>query len=265
MERKNQLRYVALGDSQTEGLNDGDDETGFRGWADRLAAHMAEGDAGVVYANLAVRGRRAAQVKSEHLPVALSMKPTVASVAAGVNDILRPNFDARTVAGELGTMFSALRAIDATVITMTFPRLAHPVPGKAVIARRMTELNAEIRKVAEEFGVVVIDLEQHHVASDPRLWSWDRLHLNETGHARLAAAAAYALGLPGATDAWNRELTPIARTHPLARVRADVTWAGMFLAPWLTRRVRRRSSGDSRTAKRPELTSVLGRAVDLRP
>ncbi|MFI8566485.1 GDSL-type esterase/lipase family protein [Rhodococcus sp. NPDC078407] len=84
---------------------------------------------------------------------------------------LRPNFDARTVAGELGTMFRALRAIDATVLTMTFPRLAHPVPGKAVIARRLTELNAEMRKVAEEFGVVVIDLEQHHVASDPRLWS----------------------------------------------------------------------------------------------
>src|SRR5258708_28962758 len=29
------LRYVALGDSQTEGLGDGDDTLGLRGWADR--------------------------------------------------------------------------------------------------------------------------------------------------------------------------------------------------------------------------------------
>jgi lysophospholipase L1-like esterase len=258
VDRTKQLRYVALGDSQTEGLNDGNDETGFRGWADRLAEHMVEGANDVVYANLAVRGRKAAQVKAEQLPAALALKPTVASVAAGVNDILRPQFYARTVAGEVGAMFAALRAADCTVITMTFPRLAHPVPGRTVIARRMTELNAEIRRVAAEFDVVVIDLEKHDVASDPRLWSWDRLHLNETGHARLAAAAAYALGLPGATDAWNSPLAPLARPRLHSRVRADLTWAGMFLAPWLTRRIRKRSSGDSRTAKRPELTSVLG-------
>ncbi len=255
---KDPLRFVALGDSQTEGLNDGDEETGFRGWADRLAEHMAENDDGVVYANLAVRGRKAAEVRAEQLPVALALKPTVASVAAGVNDILRPNFDARTVAGELGAMFGALRSADCIVITMTFPRLAHPVPGRAVIAKRMTELNAEIRRTAAEFGVVVIDLEQHDVASDPRLWSWDRLHLNDTGHARLASAAAYALGLPGSTDAWSRPLAPLTRPSLVSRVRADLTWTGMFLAPWLTRRVRRRSSGDRRTAKRPELTSVLG-------
>lgn len=258
VENEKQLRYVALGDSQTEGLNDGDEETGFRGWADRLAEHMAEGEGRVVYANLAVRGRKAAEVRAEQLPAALALRPTIASVAAGVNDILRPHFDARTVANELGAMFAALRSADCTVITMTFPRLAHPVPGRALIAKRMTELNVEIRSVAEEFGVVVIDLEQHGVASDSRLWSWDRLHLNETGHARLAAAAAYALGLPGATDTWNRPLAPLTRAHPFSRVRADIAWAGMFLVPWLTRRVRRRSSGDSRTAKRPELISVLG-------
>lgn len=33
-------RYVALGDSQTEGLGDGDDTTGLRGFADRLAGDL---------------------------------------------------------------------------------------------------------------------------------------------------------------------------------------------------------------------------------
>ncbi len=35
------LRYVAVGDSQTEGLLDGDEHTGYRGWADRLAELLA--------------------------------------------------------------------------------------------------------------------------------------------------------------------------------------------------------------------------------
>lgn len=50
------LRYVALGDSQTEGLGDGDDTVGLRGFADRLAEHLAAVGPGLRYANLAVRG-----------------------------------------------------------------------------------------------------------------------------------------------------------------------------------------------------------------
>ncbi|PRC58243.1 lysophospholipase, partial [Mycobacterium sp. ITM-2017-0098] len=51
-------RYVALGDSQTEGLWDGDDETGLAGFADRLAARLDELRPGLRYANLAIRGKQ---------------------------------------------------------------------------------------------------------------------------------------------------------------------------------------------------------------
>ena len=40
----NYVRYVALGDSQTEGLNDGDEVAGYRGWADRLATVLVDGE-----------------------------------------------------------------------------------------------------------------------------------------------------------------------------------------------------------------------------
>lgn len=50
-------RYVAIGDSQTEGVGDGDDRVGLRGWADRLAERLAAANPGLEYANLAVRGR----------------------------------------------------------------------------------------------------------------------------------------------------------------------------------------------------------------
>src|ERR1700677_4151624 len=52
-------RYVAIGDSATEGLGDPVGPGGFRGWADRLAERLAKTNPTVQYANVAVRGRRA--------------------------------------------------------------------------------------------------------------------------------------------------------------------------------------------------------------
>ncbi|MFD5575570.1 SGNH/GDSL hydrolase family protein, partial [Streptomyces cadmiisoli] len=117
------LRYVALGDSQTEGLGDGDDSVGLRGFADRFAEHLAAVNPGLQYANLAVRGRLAGQVHAEQLGPALALRPDLATVVAGVNDILRPRFDAAEVAGHLEEMFAALTAAGAEVATVTFPDL----------------------------------------------------------------------------------------------------------------------------------------------
>jgi lysophospholipase L1-like esterase len=41
MPERSYTRYVALGDSQIEGIGDGDDLRGHRGWADRLAQRLA--------------------------------------------------------------------------------------------------------------------------------------------------------------------------------------------------------------------------------
>ena len=73
-------RYVAIGDSQTEGLLDGDEISGYRGWADRLAGQLAAASPGLLYANLAVRGRLAAQVRDAQLGPALELRPDLATV-----------------------------------------------------------------------------------------------------------------------------------------------------------------------------------------
>lgn len=57
-------RYVALGDSQTEGLNDPDGRGGFRGWADRFAVLLLATSPHLQYANLAVRGRLMAAIRA---------------------------------------------------------------------------------------------------------------------------------------------------------------------------------------------------------
>ena len=76
-------RYVALGDSSTEGLDDPIGATApgrYRGWADRFAMHVAAAQAAhhpdaprLTYANLAIRGRKTRQVLETQLePVALN-------------------------------------------------------------------------------------------------------------------------------------------------------------------------------------------------
>ncbi|MEU6882395.1 SGNH/GDSL hydrolase family protein [Streptomyces sp. NPDC046712] len=251
-------RYVALGDSQTEGLGDGDDVTGLRGCADRLAELIADSSPGLTYANLAVRGRLAGQVRAEQLGPALALRPDVATVVAGMNDLLRPRFDADEVAGHLEAMFAELTAQGAKVATVTFPDAARIIPLARPVSGRVIALNARIREAAGRHGVAVAETYPHPVVTDARLWSPDRLHASPLGHERIAAAVADALELPGSSDAWTRPL-PDRPSTPAAGMRAvlgELGWAAAFLGPWVGRRLRGRSSGDGRTAKRPEPAPV---------
>ncbi|MEU6089781.1 SGNH/GDSL hydrolase family protein [Streptomyces sp. NPDC047085] len=249
-------RFVALGDSQTEGVGDGDDITGLRGWADRLAEHLARHNPALRYANLAVRGRLAGQVHAEQLAPALALRPDLATVVACVNDLLRPRFDADEVVGHLDAMFAALTAQGTRVVTLTFPDVARITPLARPVSHRVTALNHRIRDAARRHGVVVAETSHHAVVTDLRLWSPDRLHASPLGHQRIAAAVAHALALPGSDDSWTHPL-PTPRTPAPTGWRAGVgelRWAADFLGPWLGRRLRGRSSGDNRTAKRLSLT-----------
>ncbi|MEU1438633.1 SGNH/GDSL hydrolase family protein [Streptomyces sp. NPDC005786] len=247
------LRYVALGDSQTEGVGDGDDTVGLRGWADRLAEQLTTVNPGLQYANLAVRGRVAGQVRAEQLGPALALRPDLATVVAGVNDLLRPRFDVVEVAGQLEEMFAALTAAGAQVATLTVPDVGKIAPLARPVRSRVSELNAHIRAAAARHGVAVAEIAHHPVSTDPRLWSVDRLHASPLGHARIAAAVAQALHVPRSDDAWTHPLPPQVLPSGWQSTGAELRWAAAFLGPWLGRRLRGRSSGDGRTSKRPQL------------
>ncbi|MFD7701711.1 SGNH/GDSL hydrolase family protein [Streptomyces caelestis] len=250
------LRYVAPGDSRTEGLGDGDDDTGLRGFADRLAERLARHEPSLQYANLAVRGRLAARIHAGQPAPALALRPDPATVVAGVNDLLRPRFDADEVADHLEAMFAALTAQGARVATITVPDPARVSPLARPLVPRVTALNQRIRRAARRHGVIVAGTALHPVASDSRLWSPDRLHASSLGHQRVAAALAHALCLPGSDDTWTRPLPPAPRATGWYAAGAELRWAAGFLGPWLIRRPKGRSSGDGRTAKRPLLLPV---------
>ena len=249
-------RYVAIGDSTSEGLDDPDGRGGYRGWANRLAERLAGLQGSVLYANLAVRGRTTRQIRETQLDRAVAMRPDLATVVAGTNDALRRNFDARVFGDDLHAMQSALTGIGATVLTFTLPDLTPVMPFARILGDRVARMNDAIRDSCARSGAILCDLAAYPVASDPRLWSDDRLHANSEGHARIADALAWHLQLPGTSDAWKVPLPD--RPAPMFGdvVRAELAWARRHLLPWMWRHLRGRSSGDGITEKRPALTPL---------
>lgn len=258
-------RYVAIGDSTSEGLDDPDGHGGYRGWANRLAERLAELQGSVWYANLAVRGRTTRQIRDEQLALAVAMRPDLATCVAGTNDVLSRRFDPVTFGVDLHAMQSALIGAGATVLTFTLPDLTPVMPFARVLGNRVTLLNETIRDACTRSGAILCDLAAYPVASDPRLWSDDRLHANSVGHARIAEALAYHLGLPGTSASWSDPLPGRPRPSALDLVRAELAWGRNHLLPWVWRHLRGISSGDGRSCKFPELTLVTSPSAELGP
>jgi lysophospholipase L1-like esterase len=251
-------RFVAIGDSTVEGLDDPDGRGGYRGWANRLAEKLAKEQGSVLYANLAIRGRTTRQIRSEQLDAAVAMRPDLVACVSGTNDLLRPRFDPVTLRDDVEAMQGALTGIGATVITFTLPDLGDVMPLARVVRGRLLQMNQIIRDAGAKTGTIVCDFAAYPVAADPRLWSDDRLHANIPGHARIAEALAEHLGLAGADRSWSEPLPAGSSSHWGDRLRAEAAWIRRHLLPWLWRHSQGRSSGDGITAKFPRLTLIEG-------
>ncbi|MCU1641802.1 MAG: lysophospholipase [Nocardia sp.] len=248
-------RFVALGDSQTEGIGDPDGNGGHRGWADRLAGTLATVSPGLRYANLAVRGRRAAEIRAEQLGPALALRPDLAAVVAGMNDVIRPRFDQAAVLADIEAMFAALTGVGARVITFTFPDIGSVAPVVRPLSGRVRALNERLRTLAARHGVTLIDFEPVPATAHPRAWAEDRLHLSPLGHTLVARAVADTLALPGSDAGWRQPLPPLERSLP-AVLTDELRWTSRYLVPWVGRRLRGESSGDGVVPKRPDMTPV---------
>ncbi|MFT3716623.1 MAG: SGNH/GDSL hydrolase family protein [Gordonia sp. (in: high G+C Gram-positive bacteria)] len=256
-------RFVALGDSQTEGLGDPDPRFEYRGWADRLAEMIAVHSPGLHYANLAVRGKTTREALDEQLAPAIGMRPDLVAAPVGMNDVIG-SADMGRVSDDLETLFGRLTDTGATVLTCTFPNLARTIPMGGLFEDRLLQINDLMRGFAERFGLVLVDLHSAPVLVDPRSWSQDRLHASPFGHSRFAEAAAHALNLPGSSDAWTAPLAPLPEKPRLARHAGDARWAVQFLTPWLIRKARGVSMGDGRAPKRPTLAPVTAPGLTVR-
>jgi lysophospholipase L1-like esterase len=243
--------YVALGDSFTEGLEDRDPAGGYRGWADRLAEHLAASTGNLRYANLAVRGRLLRQIVADQVPRAIELRPDLISFSAGGNDLLRPRTDPDTLAVAIEDATRRLRETGADVLMFTsFDTRDVPVLRRA--RGKMAMYNLHVRSIADRYDCRLVDLWSMRLLLDPRAWALDRLHLSTEGHRRVALAACEVLGVP-ATGDWREPWPAAPSVGWLSSRKSDLEWARTYFLPWIQRRLQGRSSGDEITAKRPDL------------
>lgn len=243
-------RYVAIGDSFTEGIGDPEPQSpgGHRGWADRVAEALAERTDDFAYANLAIRGRLLQQIADEQVDPALELKPDLISVSAGGNDIIRPGTDPDDVADRFESMIVRLRRDGATVVMFNGPDIGM-TPVLRRVRGKVAIYNENLRAIAQRHDAIVADMWALRELQDPRMWAPDRLHFSPIGHHTIARMVLDSLGVEHDLEPFKPE--PLPRTSwRQARV-DDVGWAREYLVPWVIRRVRHQSSGDNIVPKRP--------------
>lgn len=239
-----------MGDSLTEGIGDFDAQGRPRGWADRFAEEIARRQGGLHYANLAVRGRLTADVVDAQLAPAIALRPDLASVVVGMNDLIRPAVNLARVCELFDHLVACMAATGAVVLTATLPNPGSVVPLPGLVRRRFTarlsQFNDHVRHTALKYGAVCADLADRAV-KDIAGWSEDRLHPGPYGHQLVADEFLELLtgtrsGVVEERPVWN-ELTD--------GIREQVRWFVESAGPWLWRRIRGKPEGQTVTAKFP--------------
>ena len=245
-------RFIALGDSMTEGMCDEIVDGNYRGWADRVADTLSKASPNFSYANLAIRGKLLHQVIDDQIPAAaqyISGAETLVSFHAGANDVLRPNYQADVAFAKYEKGISDLAKTGATVIVFT---VIDRVEGKGKTAQlwheRFSAFNVNVREVANKYGATIIESDDAKWMADLRFLAKDRLHLNSDGHWRLSQAVLEKLG-KDFDPAWKIPLAPAIEKSKLRKQSENLLWIIAFVIPWIWRRIRGRSSGDGRRAK----------------
>jgi lysophospholipase L1-like esterase len=248
-------RLIVCGDSFSEGMTDEVVDGNYRGWADRVADEMSTHVDGFSYANLAIRGKLVGQVVDQQVPEALKYvtgKETLITFHAGANDALRPGYDAAATIAKYQGAVRRVAASGATLLLFTvLEDTGNTGKGSEVWKKRFSEYNKAIREVGAEVGAIISDANDLDFFKDNRFLAFDRLHLNEEGHWRVAQGVLEVIGYPF-DSAWRIPLPPAKPTPWIKQRITGVLWFFSFALPWILRRIQGKSSGDGRTAKYPQ-------------
>jgi lysophospholipase L1-like esterase len=248
-------RYVALGDSFTEGVGDPHPTSpnGLRGWADHVAVALAQHNPQLRYANLAVRGRRMNEILADQLHAAVMLEPDLVVVYAGMNDLLLVRNDIDAMMARYADALKTLQQTGAYVLAFTAGDLG-TVPLFRRLRGRAAVYNELLRGIADDLGLQLVDFWRFTEFRDPRLWARDRIHLSPLGHVRMAAKVLDTLAVPH--DLPTRSAALSSLDPPARGLWANLRWTLAFAAPWVAKRLRRATPGAGVEAKYPTLTRM---------
>ncbi|GAA0531221.1 SGNH/GDSL hydrolase family protein [Paractinoplanes ferrugineus] len=246
-------RFVAIGDSFTEGLGDTLPDGTERGWADLVASGLAAGqDEPVEYANLAIRGRLLQAIVDDQLEAALALspKPTLLSLNGGGNDMMRPGSDMSHLVALTEKVLRRCADAGVKVLLLAGADPSARLPFGSVMRRRAEALTSGVAQFVGDYDITFVDVFHDEEIRRAGYWSPDRLHLNSNGHRRVAGLALTALGYPTEAHVIDADLDDRGGLLSEARYYRE------HVLPWLNRRLRGHSSGDNRTGKYLDWTPV---------
>ncbi|MFJ5309196.1 SGNH/GDSL hydrolase family protein [Streptomyces sp. NPDC088350] len=231
------VRFVALGDSLTEGVGDPVGEA-WRGWAALLADGLAgQPEGSVEFTNLAVSGAQTRDVLERQTPAGLALNPDVVSVVIGVNDTLRCTFDIQAVAARLDEVYAAFTEQGAVLLTACLPdpgaMLGLPGALARPLARRQRAVNTVVHALSERYGAVHLHAAEGAWIMDRAIWSADRLHPGERGHRQLALRFHALLAQEGVASGAAPSPEP---EFPVPTKSASLLWLATAGTGWVARR-----------------------------
>ncbi|GAB3749482.1 SGNH/GDSL hydrolase family protein [Yimella radicis] len=245
-------RFVAIGDSFTEGVGDPNllYPNGVRGWADRMARQLGRADDRWKYANLAIRSKLLDEIVQGQLQDAIALEPTVASFYAGGNDILSIRVDMNSVMERYEAALRELtHAVPDVVLFTTFDTTSSRVLEP--FRRRISFYNNVVRDLSVSYNAILVDHTRLSEFRDRRMWAPDRIHMSGAGHKVLAAEVLKTLGIPHTLKL--PQLGPWEPRPWRQAVRTESAWVRHEVLPLLRRRLSGVREGDSLTPKWPEL------------
>jgi len=247
------LRYVAIGDSFTEGVGDDMPDGTVRGWADLVAAGLATAGEPVHYANLAIRGRLMEPIVTEQLDAALALDPppTLMTLNGGGNDMLRPKADIGRLMALTERAIERCAAAGVRLVLLSGADPSDRLPFGRTIHRRAEQLTDGVAALADKHNLTFVDMFHDVEIRQPGYWSADRLHLNAFGHRRVAGRVLAALGV-GETG----EITDIVAAAARSWL-DEARYYREHVLPWVRRRLRGESSGDTRVGKYLDWTVIV--------
>jgi lysophospholipase L1-like esterase len=248
-------RYVALGDSFTEGVGDPHPASpnGLRGWADRVAFSLAQTNPEMRYANLAVRGRRMDEILDEQVQTAVMLEPDLITVYAGMNNLLLLRNDVDAMMARYAEGLKTLQQTGAVVVTFTAADLG-TVPLFRRLRGRAAVYNELLRGIADDLDLALVDFWRFSEFRDSRLWDGDRIHLSPLGHERFAAKVLDTLAV--SHELTSRSAALLSSTPPARDFRSNLRWTTAFAAPYVAKRMRLAKRGECVGPKLTTLTKV---------
>lgn len=180
------LTYVVLGDSTT--VAQGGDYD--RGYARSTARSLAGQGFGVIFYNLGVSGAVAADVAGKQATRAAALKPDVALVAVGANDVTHLT-SVGSVRASLERTIAALRRTNPDVRIVltgspdmgTIPRF--PQPARWLAGWQSRRLNTMVQKLAASEKVVFASIARDTgplFAAHPEYYAADKFHPTSDGY-----------------------------------------------------------------------------------